>query len=352
MTTQITSEIKSETVGKKESKKFISYIHHFRGIAILFVVACHLLLNWKEGSSTHKILDLLFGNGTVLFVFIAGYLFQHLTKELNYKDYLQKKLLNVIVPYFLVSVPIIVYRLYTNDVPESVTSFFPGFLTWPAAKRVLYFVITGAHLQPLWFVPMITLFYLAAPFFFYIDRNPQWYYLLIVFVVLSLFIDREPFIDIPRMFAHFFSVYLFGMFMSRYKEKFLEFASKYAWLITLLLFAVLVSNYIFYDTLRNPLNYVQKMLFCAFFIYWLWRFEKYVPSFISYLANISFGMFFLHYYAILIIKALYEKITGQGLPGTLLYWIVDYSLVVISTALVINIIKKIFPHRSRNLIGC
>ncbi|MFT3846784.1 MAG: acyltransferase [Lacibacter sp.] len=340
------------TAEKKESRKFISYIHHFRGIAILFVVACHLLLNWEPDSKMHKVLDLLFGNGTVLFVFIAGYLFQHLTKELNYADYLKKKLQNVILPYFIVSIPIIIYRLYTNDVPESVTDFFQGFLSWPAVKKVFYFIITGAHLQPLWFVPMIALFYLAAPLFFYIDRRPKLYYVLIGFVVLSVFVEREPFINIPKMFVHFISVYMFGMFMSRYKEQFLEFAKKYAWLITLLLAVVLVSNYIFYDAFRNPLNYIQKMLFCAFFIYWLWRFEKFVPSFVSYLANISFGMFFLHYYAILIIKAVYEKVAGEGLPGSLLFWTIDYILVLISTALVINIIKKLFPRRSRNLIGC
>lgn len=337
---------------KPESKKFIAYIHHFRGIAILFVVACHLLLDWAPDSNTYKLLELLFGNGTVLFVFIAGYLFQHLTKKLNYADYLKKKLFNVLLPYLIVSAPIILFRIITADVPGYITSPHPDFLTWPALKQVGYFLIRGAHMQPLWFVPMITLFYLAAPVFYYIDQRPRLYYLLILFVVLSLIVEREPFSDILKMFIHFISVYMFGMFMSRFKDRFLGFAKQNSLLISFLLLVSLVSNYVFYDQWRNPINYIQKMLFCPFFIYWLWRFEKYVPSFVSYLAEISFGMFFLHYYAILVIKAVYEKAFAHSLPGNIVYWVVDYVLVLLSTALVIYLVKKIFPKLSRNLIGC
>ncbi len=337
---------------KTETKKFIAYIHHFRGIAILFVVACHLLLNWESGSNTYKILELLFGNGTVLFVFIAGYLFQHLTKKLDYPDYLKKKLFNVIVPYILVSAPIILYRVITGDVPGYITSPHPDFADWSALKQVVYFFSHGAHMQPLWFVPMISLFYLASPLFYYIDKHPRLYYILIPFIALSLLVEREPFSDILKMFVHFLSVYLFGMFLSRYKNEFMEFAKRYYLLITGLLALALVGNYFFYEEWRNSFNYLQKMLFCPFFIYWLWRLEKYIPSFISYLAEISFGMFFLHYYAILVIKALFEKLMGYGIPGTIVFWIMDYVLVLLSTALVIYVIKKIFPKRSRNLIGC
>jgi hypothetical protein len=333
-------------------KGFISYIHNFRGVAILFVVACHLLLDWSEGSKIYRVLELLFGNGTVLFVFIAGYLFQHLTKKLHYTAYLNKKLSNVIIPYLVVSTPIIIYRIFTHDIPGYITITHPEFLTRNTFEKISYFILTGAHMQPLWFVPMITLFYLAAPVFYYIDRHPKLYYLLFVFVIISLSIDREPFSDIFRMFIHFISVYLFGMFMSRYKDEYLSFARKYAWLISILLIVTLVSNYIYYNSLRNPLNYVQKMLFCAFFIYWLWRLERFIPNFIGILAELSFGIFFLHYYSILIIKAAYNYIAGTDIPGTLFYWGLDYILVVVSTVIVIKSIQYVFPKYSRNFIGC
>lgn len=338
---------------KKQPREFVKYIHHFRGIAILFVVACHLLLDWGSGSKTYKILEILFGNGTVLFVFIAGYLFQHLTRKLDYKDYLKKKMTNVIIPYLLVSTPIIVYRIITGDLPGYITDPHPDFINWPVMEQVLYFLSHGAHMQQLWFVPMIALFYLSAPLFYYFDRHPKSYWLLVLFFGLSVLIDREPFSDIFKMFVHFISVYFFGMFMSRYKKEFLEFAKRYHLLITGSLIAVLLANYFYYDLFRNPLNYIQKMLFCAFFIYWLWRLEKYIPSFINELADISFGIFFLHYYSILVIKAIYQYVTkSSGIPGHFLYWLADYFLVLFATVIVIRMVRKIVPKYSRNLIGC
>lgn len=343
---------KAETQLEPRKKVFIQYIHNFRGVAIIFVVACHLLLDWATNSGMHVFLDLLFGNGTVLFVFIAGYLFQYLTKQLNYADYLTKKLTNVIIPYLIISTPIILYRLYSNDVPGYITSLNPDFQSWTVLRRLLYFLLHGAHMQPLWFIPMITLFYLAAPLLYYVDRHPKLYYLLIPFAILSIFVEREPFSDIPKMFVHFISVYMFGMFMSRYKDAYLVWAKKYAIALSAMLLVTLICNFFFYDKFNNPINYIQKMLFCCFFIYWLWRFEGKVPSILSKLAEISFGIFFLHYYLILVIKAVYEKVAGHSIPGNIVFWTIDFLLVLAGTVLVIKVTKAIFPKYSRNLIGC
>lgn len=347
------TEIKAPSVQTPPAKKqFINYIHNFRGIAIIFVTACHLLLDWPEGSKTHRLLDMLWGNGTVLFVFIAGYLFQHLSKKFEYKDYLVKKLQNVILPYFIISVPIIVYRIMTSDMPEYILAHHPDFLSWPAWRKVSYFMLHGAHMQPLWFVPMIALFYLAAPLFIFIDRHPKLYYILAIFCIISLLVEREPFSNIPKMFVHFISVYMFGMLMSRYKNEYLELAKKYWVLISGVTVAVFVLNFIFYNPYNNPFNYLQKMLFCAFFIYWLWKLDKYVPKWLASLAEISFGIFFLHYYLILVIKMGYEKFFHTGIPGNILYWVADLLLVLIGTIIVIRVVKWITGKKSRYLIGC
>ena len=60
---------------------FLGYIHSFRALAILFIVGGHCIdfFNWSEGSAAiERMLRILISNGSVLFVFIAGYLFQHL----------------------------------------------------------------------------------------------------------------------------------------------------------------------------------------------------------------------------------------------------------------------------------
>ena len=340
------------TTQKPVKKEFLNYIHSFRGLAILFVVAGHILVNWPEHSPTHVFMNVLWENGTVLFVFIAGYLFQHLSRKYEYKDYLQKKLKNVIVPYVLVSIPIIVYRVVSNDIPGYILDVHPDFLSWGAFRKVVWFLLHGGHLQPLWFVPMIALFYLAAPLLIYVDRHPKWYWAIPVFCGVSLLVVREPFIDIPRMFVHFISVYLFGMFMSRYKKEYLEFAKKYYVWISLVTAAAFTANLIWYETLNNPLEYIDKMLFCVFFMYWLWRLDSYVPKFFALMADLSFGIFFIHYYVLLVVKALYERSMGRPIPGNILYWVLDLTVVTWGTVLIIQVIKKIFPAKSRLLIGC
>lgn len=89
---------------KPANRKFIRYIHHFRGVAIIYVVAAHILVKWPENSIVSRAMDVVWQNSTILFLFIAGYLFQHLSDKFEYKDYLIKKFQNVICPYLILSI--------------------------------------------------------------------------------------------------------------------------------------------------------------------------------------------------------------------------------------------------------
>ena len=100
---------------EKRNTSFLHFIHSFRGVAILFVVGGHILLDWKPGTVSEKILDAIFQNGTVLFVFIAGYLFQHLSGKYDTLDYWKKKVQYVLLPYILISTPAIILRFNPLD---------------------------------------------------------------------------------------------------------------------------------------------------------------------------------------------------------------------------------------------
>lgn len=335
-------------------KQFLNYIHYFRGIAILFVVGghCYLNLDWEKGRFDQKFTDTLWQNGSVLFVFIAGYLFQHLSKKFRYPTYLKAKLKNVIMPYFVVSAIPLAYRLFTNKFTEYTAALHPDIYTWPWWHKLYYMILHGAHLPQLWFVPMIAIFYIIAPLLLYIDRHPKLYYSLLGFIVVSLIVPREPFSDILKMFAHFFSVYLFGMFMSHYKNEYLAFAKKYWPLITGLTVAAFVLNIVFYDSWYDQLNYIHKMLFCCFFLYWLWRLDKYIPKFFNYLAEISFGVFFVHYYFNIIYYSLANRYLPAAKVGSFLNWTIFFLFVFAGTIALITFVRKVFPKYSKNLIGC
>src|SRR5262245_40377254 len=91
-------------------RQFLSYVHSFRGLAILAVVATHTsdLLAWGPGSPlAYRLLYSAVQNGTVPFVLIAGFLFQHLSAGFRYTSYLRRKVTNVILPYLIVSLPVL-----------------------------------------------------------------------------------------------------------------------------------------------------------------------------------------------------------------------------------------------------
>lgn len=333
-------------------KEFVNYIHNFRGLAIIFVVAGHLLLNWPADSSVYLFFRVFWENGTVLFIFIAGYLFQYLGKKFEFWTYFSKKLKYVIIPYFIISIPIIVYRVMTKDYPQYLLNLHADVAQWSALKQVVYFYLHGAHMQQLWFVPMIFCFYLISPLLIYIDRHPKLYWLLIGFVAISLFVEREPFNDILKMFVHFMSVYVFGMFLSRYRDKALKLFRAYWIILSALTIGVILLNYIYFTELNPELNYIQKMLFCCFSIYWLWKLDRYVPAFFAVLAELSFGIFFIHYYAILVLKAIYEKSFHHAVPGNIGYWLAYLVLVMLGSVLFIKIVQKVMGKNSRYFIGC
>lgn len=54
---------------------FLGYIHYFRALAIFFIVAGHSMdaFTWHS-KDIERIIRIIFSNGSVLFVFIAGYL--------------------------------------------------------------------------------------------------------------------------------------------------------------------------------------------------------------------------------------------------------------------------------------
>ena len=104
-----------------KDKKFLHYIHYFRGIAILFIVGLHacISLKWGEAILQRKLAWVLFNNGTILFVFISGYLFYHLSKDkFDYFEYLKKKFLYVIFPYLIVSVPALIDKFYFDKMGD------------------------------------------------------------------------------------------------------------------------------------------------------------------------------------------------------------------------------------------
>ena len=345
---------------------FLNYIHNFRGIAIILIVAGHSLCVWSDCPQKvwKDLFTIIMKNGTVLFVFIAGYLFQHLSQRFEYKDYLKKKIKFVILPYLLFSIPALIVRY---SIPHEMPEWFgAAFKDLPISADIAFYsikiardLIFGAHFMPYWFIPMIVLFYIAAPLFIYIDRKKNAYWVLPISIIISILIQRPASLTLlPQSCIHFFSVYLFGMFCSRYKDRVIEkLQKKWIWIFFVMISTIFLEFQ--YPGVRcgiSPFNYLQKMVLCLLLILCLFKIDKTVPErlqrFIGLLANYSFGIFFLHYYFL----TAFEKIDFLKPLYTIAPGMKKYFLtVIIITLLSVNtvrIVKGVAGDRSRVMIGC
>lgn len=351
---------KNSTQTLNTTPSFLDNIHTLRACTIFFIVAGHSfwLLPWAQPQHLQQLVN-LFENGSVMFVFVAGFLFQHLHKRFAYLDYLIKKVSHVVLPYLLISTPAIWVALHHNHYPQLEAHSIGYQIGW-------YLLKGGAHLNfPLWFVPMICLFYLAAPVFMWIIRHPKLYWLIPPLCVLSLVIKRAPFpnLDTPHLALYMLPAYLLGMWCSQFRQNSVLVILEKNLLVTL---ALIICCFLLpYLADRHTSNYEESGYFTfeAGWIDWLFAQKlllvvllaaafKHLPSrmhqYLAPIAATSFSIFFLHAYWIhLLVKLLGEN----RLPSSLMIWLCSSLLVLLLSHATALLTKKLLPKHSRYLIG-
>ena len=330
-------------------RPFLTYIHNFRAIAILFIVALHCYSILQSGAE-----PAIIKRGTLLFMFISGFLLQYLSGKFNKTTYWSNKLSYVITPYLIISTPVILARVLAQSHSNDILGLFPGFAHQSIIVQVIVYYLTGLHLVPLWFIPMICFYYLLAPAFVYLDRDGRIYYLLPAFIALSLYITRSQEVyRIHLAFVHYLSVYLLGMFVSRHCQRVLQVTNSIWPILLLVTLAVVILGFVF-DKEKimyfEQFLYIQKLLLCWTFIYVFWKTEKYIPQRLGEISDMSFGVFFLHYYLLFIVTI--SEYKGyihfkNNFPTFLCLFIVDITFCIV----ILKIMKKVFGKKSRYIVG-
>lgn len=273
----------------------LAYIHHARGLAILGVLLIHTndMMKWPSHSIGDHIGAALY-NITACFVFISGYLFQHLAPKFEYAGYLKRKFRNVVLPYLIVSIPaILVYLIAHKSHPWLPDDFFAQ----SPFAIVGYFLLTGQHLGPLWFMPMIFLYYLAAPVFIWIDKRPWAYGLIIPALALSVMVGRPEHNENPmQSFVALLPAYLIGMAASRWKEQLNPLLARYFWALVALSAISIAASLAF---LVSPnFSLIAKVPLCFAMIAVFQRYPAWRLGWLDYFAGISFGLYFTHSYVV------------------------------------------------------
>lgn len=340
---------------------YLNYINNFRGIAILIIVAGHSLFVFNNNTTAFNVTHTLLNNGTILFVFIAGFLFQHLLYKFRFRKYIKNKILYVVLPYLIISTPIIIF-IITSGLISSVMPGNEEVLSYSKYMQILTLLFNGSHLSPLWFIPMIILYYIISPILYKLDKWKYFYYLLPVLFIVSLIVPKD-FQNVLQSSVNMFSVYVYGMFFSKHKEQMITFISKTIY-IHIILYLVFVSIGIifgetglsFYIFGKEQMIHLNKLLLCNLLIYFLYKYDRVLKEKFSMYASYSFGIFFVHGYFLLIMSRIlkitnFEQYYINSLLVNLLLFIIVFIIVLFGSLFSLKTTKFIFKGKSRYFIG-
>lgn len=345
--------------------KFLSYIHNLRGIAILFVVGVHAHNFDKEKS---KLFDSVFdpseGNGTVLFLFIGGFLFQYLTHQyFDYRKYIEQKFKVIILPYLIISIPLIIIRIYTDYQSLSLPANFDD---RSVTHQIIYYLLTGTHMAPFWFIATIILIYLTAPLLHALDNDKFYKYGFPITLALFFFTYR-PLHNANPFFAyiHFVPAYLSGMFAAYYRERILEHRRIILILSAIVYFGITIvdvtelvafSRHLrFQDVIYDGViafNWYALKVFALCFLLLVVMYElrhKQMPL-IDMLGNYSFGIFFVHY-AFISLSGKIVEISKVSIDFSLPVFIISYLFILLASTITVYFVKRFTGKYSRYLIG-
>ena len=299
---------------ENQKKSFLNYINVFRGLAILLIIAGHTMQFGESSTLVHKINCEIVCGGTALFIFISGFLFQHLSSKFEYKTYLKKKWTNVVMPYFLTS---IIGITFCFIYPQIYGNSFDGL---NPMLQIPIFLTTGRiHNTPTWFIPMIVLFFFCSWFLLKLEQKGWLYKLLPLMFIITLIcprfdVDYNSIINLTYTqkyiaclwyvlngFIHFFSLYVFGMFCSKYKDVIDKFYQNRIIIWILMLITAGLNVYLSYKSIYSSYT-VSKTFLTMLILGYLKYYDNWIiakpllNNILDIIAKYSFGLFFIHWY--------------------------------------------------------
>ena len=325
----------------------LRYIQVLRSAAILIVLATHCVDPFPLGDAVRSpLMALLTRHINIVFIFVSGFLFQYLGSRFVYGSYLKTKLRNVIVPYVLASLPaIMIYALKLKPLDK-----FTGIVTADQPVQMAgLMLLTGTALAPFWFIPMMAIFYLISPLLIRLDASRRGYWILVPWLFVAMYVGRAAGDANPFQNAVFFGpVYVLGMCVSRYRETLIPLLERF-WPI-LLITIILPAPIPLGAPLWDPMMLLTKILVCLGLVGLLARTADRFPPVVDYLGNISFGIYFVHYYIVAAITVLAARGHLPFLHGFPVYLALLMTVTAVSS-LIVMVIKRIFGTHSRQIIG-
>ena len=347
-------------------KKFINSIDYFRGIAIIIIVAAHSygIANWNVYTDPTLFEQFFYAlnlNGSVFFIFISGFLYNHIFyPRFDYKKFMIKKAKYVLIPYLLCSAIPILYTVFVDNQNK----FLPDTLQDKPILAILWFLATGRAVYAYWYIPMIMLVFAISPLINRLIESKYLLYVIIGLIPLSMIIHRPLHNTNPlHSLVYFIPVYLLGIYSSIHQKKIYGFLKSNRVKITLLLLAIALGliqiavfnvsgnfSKSFWSMTVPDVNLLQKILLCFLLMSLLNNYEDADITAMKKTAETSFAIYFIHPFLLTPLTR-FVRTLQPGIQGNFFTLVLATSLVLITAMIIAHLLKFVFKRNSRYLIG-
>ncbi|MGH1378016.1 MAG: acyltransferase family protein [Alphaproteobacteria bacterium] len=290
------------------------FMNNYRGIAILMVMLAHSISTVKSikplETNIVSLVDLHMDNCTLLFVAVAGYFFSVLSSNYSYLPFLKNKFKAVVCPYFFISIPMITLYIFNFKHNHRWIDLNWFHESLDPLSQYLLLMLTGAHLGPLWFVPMIIIFYVVSPIFIFIQNNRSLLVSFIFSLGIAVYLGRPGLNENTfHSFAYFLPAFFLGMLLSE-KKNWYECISKYSDLL-LLSYVVLVSAIYLNIEVNSSIDLFIKLTLAFLMFAFLFKRLNYKVPWLDLFARLSFYLFFIHGYFTGLARMIFRKSTFE-----------------------------------------
>lgn len=349
-----------------KSRKFLNSINYFRGIAIIVIVMAHSygVAHWNVYHNPNifeKFFYSLNLNGSVFFVFISGFLYNHIFyAKFDYQKFMLKKVKYVLLPYLICSAIPIWQTVFLHDGGH----FLPNVLQDRPLFSILWFICTGRAVYAYWYIPMIMLIFAISPLINYLIRSQHLLNVFFWLLPISMIVHRPVNNMNPvHSLVYFLPVYLLGIYTSIHQQQIYSYLKSNRNKIIILLIAlglgiiqVLIFNQSgnfnksFFSVSVPDINLIQKILLSFLLLSVLDNYEQAELKSMKKTAETSFAIYFIHPFLINPLSQLTKNLPWQFQGNLLTLLIATFVMVTMSMAIAYGF-KIILKQNSRYLIG-
>lgn len=366
MTDDVSAE-RGEQLRQGKRQTFIRHLHCFRGFAVLNIVAVHawagqvIIAGGADSGAGYRILnavnETLFHDSTLYFALLSGVLFSLILTKRGWRIFFQRKMLNVLSPYIVMTALFTWYGLRDDDRLHVFQGSFMDYLA--AVTGNLPF---GDAMFHLWYMPVFLGLCLLTPLLQALLEVPRWRWLLWIIVLAPLVASRTAPAASWTTFVYFLGAYTVGLVLGRYYEPTVEALLRHRTMIVtaaLLTTAVLLHAFLSgWDkagpvSLRESLFYIQKLAFAALALLWLRTRENTLPRWLDTVSTAAFAIYFLHVILLLIMQELQLSVAQDPVSALLasLMGMLFLVLAVVFSLAVTMLARQVLGQRARMVLG-